>query len=312
VRLDRGHVITSGEGSEVVVASHQPRSAAGRDDRPGSRHVGSTTVSPPPVFADGAAAEAVAHFAREGWVHVRPADGDALAVRLQAWADDVAAWPEAPTRSGAAPAGGWLQHRELTEAGPALCRTENLVPHHAGLRELLCAGAMVEVAGALLGEPAVLYKDKLNHKLPGGAGYAPHQDAPAYRFVEVHVSCMVAIDAATPENGCLEVVSGAHDRLWPTDAAGCIRADVVDAMDWRPVTVRAGDTLWFHSRTPHRSGPNRSAGPRRALYPTYNAASEGDRRADYYRQKAAELAADAGDDRVPVSLIGDFQGRPVR
>src|SRR5262245_6091946 len=171
---------------------------------------------------------------------------------------------------------------------------------------------MAGVAGALLGEPAVLYKDKLNHKLPGGAGYAPHQDARAYRFVDVHVSCMVAIDDATEENGCLEVVSGAHDRLWPVDAAGCIRADVVATMTWRPAPVRAGDTLWFHSRTPHRSGPNRSATPRRALYPTYNARSAGDRREDYYRQKAAELAATPPGERVPVSLIGDFQGRSVR
>ncbi len=28
----------------------------------------------------------------------------------------------------------------------------------------------------LLGEPAVLYKEKINHKLPGGAGYSAHQD----------------------------------------------------------------------------------------------------------------------------------------
>lgn len=257
------------------------------------------------VFGDGTRVDAVRHFASTGWVHVRPPDGEALAARLQAWAAEVAAWPD--------DAGGWLHHRELTEAGPALCRTENLVPHHGGLRSLLCSGSLVAVAGALLGEPAVLYKDKLNHKLPGGAGYAPHQDAPAYRFVDVHVSCMVAIDDATVANGCLEVVSGAHGRLWPTDDAGCIRADVVASMAWEPVPVRAGDTLWFHSRLPHRSGPNGSPWPRRALYPTYNARSEGDLREAYYRRRAAELAAaPAAGDRVPVSLIGDFQGRPVR
>ena len=263
-----------------------------------------------PVFADGTSVAAVAHFRRTGWAHVRPADGPLLARDLRAWADEVSAWGDAPEGPG-----GWLQYRELTDHGPVLCRSENLVPHHAGLRGLLCSGTPVATAGALLGEPAVLYKDKLNHKLPGGAGYAPHQDAPAYRFVDVHVSAMVAIDDATEANGCLEVVSGAHDRLWPTDEAGCLRADVVDALAWAPVPVRAGDTLWFHSRTPHRSGPNRSTRPRRALYPTYNALSEGDLREDYYRQKASELAAaaagDAGD-RVAVSLIGDFQGRPVR
>lgn len=256
------------------------------------------------VFEDGTGADAVEHFVRTGWVHVRPADGDAWAVRLQAWADEVAAWPDG---------GGWLHHRELTDTGPALCRTENMVPHHAGLWSMLCSGVMVDVAGALLGEPAVLYKDKLNYKLPGGAGYSAHQDAPAYRFVDVHVSCMVAIDDAAEANGCLEVVSGAHDRLWPSDAAGCIRGDVVDSMAWQPLPVRAGDALWFHSRTPHRSGPNSSSRPRRALYPTYNARSEGDLREDYYRQRAAELAAASpAGDRVAVSLIGDFQGRPVR
>jgi ectoine hydroxylase-related dioxygenase (phytanoyl-CoA dioxygenase family) len=159
----------------------------------------------------------------------------------------------------------------------------------------------------------VLYKEKINYKLPGGAGYAPHQDAPAYRFVATHVSCMVAVDDSLIDNGCLEVASGMHAEVLPTDENGCIRADVVDSLTWVPVEVCAGETLWFHSRTPHRSGPNRSSTPRRALYPTYNAAAEGDLRDDYYRQKQAELAtAGEAGDRIPVSLIGDFQGRPVR
>jgi Phytanoyl-CoA dioxygenase (PhyH) len=269
-------------------------------------------MAPHRVFADGTDRAAVAHFERHGWVHVRPDDRDVLGARLQHWADEVAAWPDGDGFGD----GGWLHYRELTDAGPALCRSENLVPHHAGLRTLLCEGALTDTAGALLGEPAVLYKDKLNYKLPGGAGYSPHQDAPAYRFVELHVSCMVAIDDATGSNGCLEVVSGAHDRLWPTDDTGCITAEVVESMQWELAAVEAGDTLWFHSRTPHRSGPNTSSKPRRALYPTYSALSEGDLRVAYYRQKAAELAAAAASstsgDRVPVSLIGDFQGRPVQ
>jgi hypothetical protein len=256
-----------------------------------------------PVFASAEEAAATAHFRRTGWVHVRGPAAAALAAELQTWADDIAGWSDD---------GGWLHHRELTDEGPALCRTENMVPYHAPLRALLCAGPLVAAAGALLGEPAVLYKDKLNYKLPGGAGYAPHQDAPAYRFVDIHVSCMLPIDDASETNGCLDVVSAAHDRIWPVDDVGCLRADVVASMSWLPVPAQAGDVLWFHSRTPHRSGPNASPRPRRALYPTYNALSEGDLREDYYRQKAAELAAAADGDRVAVSLIGDFQGRPVR
>ena len=245
----------------------------------------------------------VEHFAAHGWLRTA---GPCPASTLAGWVDEVAAWPEGE--------GPWLHHRELTDDGPKLCRSEGFVGVHDGLTALLTTGRILEIASALLGEAAVLYKEKINYKLPGGAGYAPHQDAPAYPFVTSHVSCMVAVDDARLANGCLEVVSGAHAELLPTDDAGCIRSDVVAALQWDPVEVAAGEVLWFHSRTPHRSGPNPGPAPRRALYPTYNAAAEGDLRAAYYAAKHEALGAPgAGDgDRVTVSLIGDFQGRPVR
>ena len=236
----------------------------------------------------------VEHFVEQGWLLTRSHD-QVDAVR--AWVDEVSVWPDD---------GPWLHHRELTDTGPQLCRTENFLPYHEGLRGLLTGGAMLDTASALLGEPAVLYKEKINYKLPGGAGYSPHQDAPAYRFVDTHVSCMVAVDDALVGNGCLEVVSACHQEVLPTDDTGCIRVDVADALDWAPVEVRAGETLWFHSRTPHRSGPNLGTTPRRALYPTYNALREGDLHDAYYQQKASELAGGSA-----VSLIGDFQGKTV-
>ena len=66
--------------------------------------------------------------------------------------------------------------------------------------------------------------------------------------------------------------------------------------------------MWFHSHTPHRSGPNTSPTSRRALYLTYNAASLGDLHEAYYRDKRAALsAADAGATQR-ISLIGHFRG----
>jgi ectoine hydroxylase-related dioxygenase (phytanoyl-CoA dioxygenase family) len=163
----------------------------------------------------------------------------------------------------------------------------------------------------LLDEPAVLYKEKINYKLPGGAGYSPHQDAPAYPMIDVHVSAMVAVDDADESNGGLEVVSRCFDTVLPLDERGCIEPSVVERLDWQLVPLRAGHTLWFHSRTPHRSGPNRSDQPRRALYSTYNAAGEGDLRNAYYETKRAAFAASPPGDRARVSLIGDFEGRSV-
>lgn len=245
--------------------------------------------------------DAAQQFATRGWVvvDVLPPSTRALLAR---WADEVSELPDSS---------GVLQHHELTDAGPQLCRSEHFVAEHVGFRDLLTGGPMVEVASALLGEPAVLYKEKINHKLPGGAGYSPHQDAPAYPLVTSHVSAMVAIDDADAGNGGLEVVSGCFDRLLPTDERGCLERSVADSLTWEGVAVPAGASLWFHSRTPHRSGPNRSARPRRALYPTYNAAREGDRREAYYAAKAVAFAGSAPDDRALVSLIGDFEGRRV-
>lgn len=244
----------------------------------------------------------IEHFREQGWVAVDALEPDEAAA-LSGWVEEVAALADG--------AGGILQHFEGTDAGPMLCRSENFVPIHGDLRALLCRGSLVDIAGSLLGEPAVLYKEKVNYKLPGGAGFSPHQDAPAYPMIQVHVSAMVAVDDADEANGGLEVVSGHYDEVLPLDDRGCIEASVADAFEWTPVPVRAGQTLWFHSRTPHRSGPNRSGRPRRALYPTYNAASEGDLRAAYYDAKRAAFAPAAVGDRARVSLIGDFEGRPV-
>ena len=246
-------------------------------------------------------ADDVAFFNRHGWVVVDSL-GSVTTEQLQTWVDEVAGWPDD---------GAWLHYREMTPTGPRLCRTENFVPYHDGLRALLCEGAMLSDASALLGELALLYKEKINYKAAGGAGYAPHQDAPAYRFVETHISCLVAIDDADETNGCLEVVSGAHHEVLATDDEGCIRADIVATLEWQPVPTPAGSTLWFHSRTPHRSGPNTSDRDRRALYPTYNAAREGDLRDAYYRQKLDEFARTPAEGRVQVSLINDFQGQPI-
>jgi hypothetical protein len=258
----------------------------------------------PTVFALDADArgELVEHFHQHGWVAVDAVAPD-VAARLASWVEEVAAVPDG--------VGGVLQHFEGTDAGPALCRSENFVPTHAGLRDLLCAGAFIDVASALLGEQAVLYKEKVNYKLAGGAGYSPHQDAPAYPMIDVHVSAMVAVDDSDETNGCLEVVSARFDEVLPLDERGCIEPAVAETLPWQAVPLRTGHTLWFHSRTPHRSGPNPTTRPRRALYPTYNARREGDLREAYYAAKQEAFAAAPDGDRARVSLIGDFEGRAV-
>lgn len=223
--------------------------------------------------------------------------GDDLAV-LRGWIDEVESSPATP--------GGYLHYDERVGAETSIrCRTENFVPFHPGLRKLLTEGPLLAMATALLGEEAILYKEKINYKNAGGAGFAAHQDAPAYPFVQATITCMVAIDDTTVDNGCLDVVPGAHQSPLPTDDHGCIRRDIAESLPWEPVPTRSGSLLWFDWYTPHRSGTNRTTRPRRALYLTYNRASDGNRRDTYYAEKTRRLARNA----ERISLIGHFQGQ---
>ncbi len=218
---------------------------------------------------------------------------------VRSWTDNISTRPDRD--------GDLLQHYERTDRGVQIARSENLVANHDGFTALITTGFLPQMGTALIGEPVVIYKEKINYKLAGGAGFAPHQDARAYKFVDVHLTCMLAIDDSTEANGCLEFAAGMHRELLRDDGDGCIHPDVVAELDWRPCPVAAGDLVWFHSRVPHRSGANRSDTTRRALFCTYNAASQGDLRATYYADKISYLD-ELGAGSARVSTIGDFLG----
>ena len=205
-----------------------------------------------------------------------------------------------------------MAHHELAGGTRQIARIEDFTPHSELLAAALTTGPVQAAASELLGEEALLYKEKVNFKLPGGAGFSPHQDKPAYPLVEVVLSAMVAIDDSTVANGCLEVVSGHHREQLEQDDRGCIAPAIAERLAFEPVELAAGDVLLFHALTPHRSSANRSEAPRRALFPTYNGASEGDLRTAYYAAKREAFASELPDaDRVRLSLIGDFEGVPA-
>lgn len=250
------------------------------------------------------APEQLVAYERDGYLVLRSVLPDERVAEIAAWVDEVAAWADT--------GGPGLHHFEQTDAGPALARSEDLIGHHPGLRAILTEGLVPDLAAALLGEPAALYKEKVNHKQPGGAGFAPHQDAPAYRFVDFHVSCMLPLEPATEASGCLWVADGRPREVLAMDGLRGLSAEVVETLEWHPVELWPGDLLWFDSYVPHRSGTNLTDVPRRALYLTYNAASAGDFRATYYEDKQATFAGLDGEaDRARLSITDDFLGRPV-
>jgi hypothetical protein len=234
---------------------------------------------------------------------IRPGllDPDEVAA-LQAWACEIEAWP-----SGSHV---WGHYAEQTALGPRICRTENVSACHAGVASLV-AGVMQSRASAALREHAVAFKDKLNFKQPGGAGYGVHQDKVAYPGAGRVASILLAIDDCTVESGCLWLADGVDDVL-PVDDRGVVRGDVASALTWFPAELAAGDAVVIDGLAPHYSEANGSDAGRRVFIASYAPASEGYDRASYYGARRAQMQqATAHDGRFRISTLADFEGTEV-
>ena len=178
-----------------------------------------------------------------------------------------------------------------------------------------CAGSSTArsraAAAEALGTDVTAFKDKLNYKRPGGAGFRPHQDLLAYPGVARVMSVLVAIDPCTTASGCLWLAAGVEEAL-PTDDGGVVQADVAAALDWEPVELAPGDAVCIGGLAPHFSEANHSASPRRVLVASYAPTDDRYRREHYYdaRRRAMERATSA-DDRFRISTLADFEGVEV-
>jgi hypothetical protein len=225
------------------------------------------------------------HWKRHGWVWLRGFLDAAEVADLARWTDEIASWPETPAT--------WMRYYERRKDGPGtklLARIENFMPFHAGVAALFGGARIRDLLAECCGEPVVLFKDKINFKLPGGAGFADHQDAPAYVDfgVDHQLTLMAPVDRFTLANGCLEIARDASARVFlPHEADGTLKPEVMATLEVEPVLASPGDLIVFDAWAPHRSGPNRSTSARRSYYLTYNPASAGDHRAEYYARKRA-------------------------
>jgi hypothetical protein len=241
------------------------------------------------VQDDGLTVEGIAEFERTGWLAARGFFTPAETAAISEWTDQLLALPEVGGRH--------MVYYEPSLKNPAdkvVQRIENFCPYHAAFDRLVRGGRLERAAGRLMGGEAVLFKEKVNFKMPGGAGFEPHQDQQAgwSVFAPLFVTALVCIDRATEENGCLEM----------TDAprfAGLI------GQEWTPLTpqemanfslistpTEPGDVLFFDSYAPHASKPNLTETARRILYLTYNLKADGDHRARYFAEKRANFPPD--------------------
>jgi ectoine hydroxylase-related dioxygenase (phytanoyl-CoA dioxygenase family) len=233
----------------------------------------------------------VARMRRDGYLVVRNFVSPQQLAELLQWTAQLEGAPEVSGRH-------WVYREDsmTTPVRRVIQRIENFCPYHAGFDRFIRDSALVRWTGALMGAPVVLFKDKINFKMPGGAGFKAHQDQQAgwTVYAPLFVTAMVTLDAATLENGCLEVSAGRHregligEQWKPLEEQG---------LNLQAIPTGPGDVIFFDSFVPHASKPNLTDSPRRILYITYNLASEGDHRERYFADKHASFPPDIDRDR---------------
>ena len=145
---------------------------------------------------------------------------------------------------------------------------------------------VVDRVEQLLGEEAYHYHSKMILKdAKVGGAWAWHQDY-GYWYQNGLIfpnlcSVMIAVDEATKENGCLQVLRGSHkmgriNHVLTGDQAGADPEYVEHAkqsLELVHCLLKPGDALFFHPNTLHCSAANDSEKARWALICCYNAAS---------------------------------------
>lgn len=191
---------------------------------------------------------------------------------------------------------GSIQERSI------LTRLENLNCHPGW--NALCNDYIRRCVSSLMGKDYLLFKTKLNLKPAGGSGFAPHVDTPSLKVPfgdmgpQSFVTVMIAIDPMTVSNGCLRVAKGQWSEskscytIPPQEdaspdaggRAGAIPMDVSESLVYADICCESGAIVVFDGWVPHRSGVNQTHFSRRAIFLTFNLASEGDFHDAYYER----------------------------
>ena len=178
------------------------------------------------------------------------------------------------------------------EGGAVELVVRNELPHDTIYGAIVRSARIVRTIERLLADEVYHYHHKLILKEPRtGGAWAWHQDygywySNGCLFPDM-ASCMIAVDQATRENGCLQVLKGSHhlgriDHGQVGDQTGADPERVAAARERLELVycdLDPGGAIFFHANLLHRSDQNKSDRPRWAFICCYNT-----RRNDPYKE----------------------------
>jgi phytanoyl-CoA hydroxylase len=152
---------------------------------------------------------------------------------------------------------------------------------HQYFMEMATSNELLDVVEKLIGPNIIFHYSKLNMKGPKvGSIVEWHQDLSYYPHTNSDlVACLVYLDDATIDNGCLQVIPGSHkagvlSHYVDNYFRGKFNVDNTNhkhnKVDY--LEAPAGSVIFLHCLTLHSSAPNHSNKPRRTFLPAYRAA----------------------------------------
>ncbi|QGQ97292.1 phytanoyl-CoA dioxygenase family protein [Paenibacillus psychroresistens] len=139
------------------------------------------------------------------------------------------------------------------------------------LQQFTADQRFVDITTTILGPDIKLYWDQSVYKRPEASKDFPwHQDnGYVPTEPEQYVTCWIALDDATVENGCIWVQPGTHLKGFVTHIKTdlgwiCYYGDI----EGIPVELKKGSVVAFNSLLFHKSTPNRSKTDTRKAYIT--------------------------------------------
>ena len=184
-----------------------------------------------------------------------------------------------------------------------LVRIENVLgDHNPEISELLIPPKATECLTQLLGEPPVLFKEKINYKLPGCRADKLHQDQAAgwNAYGDFYITMCIAVDENRKENAALSFMkSGNYERKVMTEEWQPLSEDdppYSPEDEYVLLEADPGDVIFFDAYVPHGSPANTSDRSRRNIFLTFNRRSDGDTRAKDYKDKWVSYAPNVADD----------------
>jgi ectoine hydroxylase-related dioxygenase (phytanoyl-CoA dioxygenase family) len=130
----------------------------------------------------------------------------------------------------------------------------------------LCANpAIIERIAQLYGPNLILWRSNFWCKQPGGAEVCWHQDLTHWPLEPpVSITAWIALDPATRENSCVQLIPGSHKAVYPTapltgdPLRDSVRSDCVDHSRVLDMELEPGEFFLFSERLLHHSNANRS------------------------------------------------------